>query len=921
MGTASPAAAAAAECRTRPVAAHCSSYSAASQAQCTRHAPNAHEPMLVARCRSDEYEFDDGSGEEDDELNSIMDVGSDDDGSHREREGGIDDDAHSKMLAAATGKRQRARGHGGRGDRRESEALPAVADYVTEAGAENEYAVRRGGDGGGGGGDGGGLTAADLVASLDDSVDVASLKKRVGGEGRSRARQSSAAASQPLSVPLSSQATARVERGVAYEATVRAVSSWEPTVKRNREATQLRFNDERGGGRKRLTTGAMTDAFQATSSLETEIEAILEETGLGDTASVAAKEEGALASKMLTKEEVMERQNELKRRRNLMFHQEMKLKRVKKIKSRKFRKLAKRQKEKDADEVAAELREAGGEAAEEARLKEERAHARERMTLRHKNNSKWVKRQLALGRNTAASEASRSAIAEQLRLGEKLRRKATGEKSARQMEDEELDDEEATERWLEKTRAEMAASAEGSTNLWADADAGAAAVAEGEKGLLGMSFMKKAAVRKQKEVQAILDELEAEGEGQEDEEDQEGSDEDEEAGQEVKEGGAGGSSGQARQKAKKSSAAAPVGEKVGGAASRRRIGGGGGGGGGGGEKHWADAVKGMRTSAATVTQMSDSVAVAAGDWQQDDAQGRSLRSRTRAATATAAASPSPASAAPLPHTAGAARKEGSGSSGGDSDVNPWIGQHANAATVAAGTVGSKPRQKRKLAQVGGHEAATASAAAPTTLGVGDATSASSGASKQSEPSQSKRGGDGKRAKRGLTQEELVARAFVTGGQEEDFEEAKEALVSELERREVEKDLPKVMKGWGEWTGQGVKKRKRPTAFELALEAKKAARRANRKPRQDDGLRHVLINEKKNWKTMKYEANSVPHGFSGSQSIYEASIRHPLGRDWSTAAAYKARTQPAVLTRAGLVIAPIKKTKGSKKQTKRRPLTR
>ena len=46
-----------------------------------------------------------------------------------------------------------------------------------------------------------------------------------------------------------------------------------------------------------------------------------------------------------------------------------------------------------------------------------------------------------------------------------------------------------------------------------------------------------------------------------------------------------------------------------------------------------------------------------------------------------------------------------------------------------------------------------------------------------------------------------------------------------------------MAGWGDWVGgAGVKPRKKQSAFEKEQrEAKRAKRRANRKPRQDDGL--------------------------------------------------------------------------------------
>ena len=51
----------------------------------------------------------------------------------------------------------------------------------------------------------------------------------------------------------------------------------------------------------------------------------------------------------------------------------------------------------------------------------------------------------------------------------------------------------------------------------------------------------------------------------------------------------------------------------------------------------------------------------------------------------------------------------------------------------------------------------------------------------------------------------------------------------------EKDLPKVLAGWGDWVGgAGVQPRKKQSAFEKEQrEAKRAKRRANRKPRQDE----------------------------------------------------------------------------------------
>ena len=71
----------------------------------------------------------------------------------------------------------------------------------------------------------------------------------------------------------------------------------------------------------------------------------------------------------------------------LLFFQD---KRQSKIKSRKYRKILKKQKEKSKMTVD-ELRAVNPEEAEELAEKHTRDRALERITLRHRNTSKWVK--------------------------------------------------------------------------------------------------------------------------------------------------------------------------------------------------------------------------------------------------------------------------------------------------------------------------------------------------------------------------------------------------------------------------------------------------------------------------------------------------------------------------------------------------
>lgn len=59
-------------------------------------------------------------------------------------------------------------------------------------------------------------------------------------------------------------------------------------------------------------------------------------------------------------------------------------------------------------------------AAEDAEL----ARAKERLTLKHRNSSKWARRALKRGMDVM-DEGTKAAVAEQLRLGEELRRKVS----------------------------------------------------------------------------------------------------------------------------------------------------------------------------------------------------------------------------------------------------------------------------------------------------------------------------------------------------------------------------------------------------------------------------------------------------------------------------------------------------------------
>ncbi|KAK9479365.1 small-subunit processome [Lipomyces japonicus] len=245
----------------------------------------------------------------------------------------------------------------------------------------------------------------------------------------------------------------RIDRAAAYEITKDEVSKWEDTVKRNREAEGLQFplqKVENGG------SGGVRGDLDDEDELEIEMKA-------GE----------VLEGRKLTLDEVASRRNELRHARELMFREERRARRIKKIKSKSYHKVHKREKERDA-ERAKQLNEEDSENREddyEAQVK----RAQERMSQRHRNNTKWAKDMKKMNLNKDST--SREELEEMLRRGEELKKKIDGQDS--DSSDEEVLNEQNDEK-LEVTS---------------------------KKGILAMKFMQDAEARLRKENDEAIAEL------------------------------------------------------------------------------------------------------------------------------------------------------------------------------------------------------------------------------------------------------------------------------------------------------------------------------------------------------------------------------------------------------------------------------
>ncbi len=222
------------------------------------------------------------------------------------------------------------------------------------------------------------------------------------------------AQSNKASVPLLGASKAAVIRQEQYEVTKAEVTRWQPEVKKNREAASLSF-PLRSQPAPHVSTKTLTADLNPTTSLEADIASLLK--GAGEENVLAFE---ALAMNNMSPEDVRARQAELAKMRSLLFFHEIKCRRIARIKSKKFAKVHKKRKgaKTNADEDDIEFDEGGD---SEAADKRERARIKERMTLKHRNTSKWVTRQLHRG--GGKEKGTRQAIEQQLRLAEDLKRK------------------------------------------------------------------------------------------------------------------------------------------------------------------------------------------------------------------------------------------------------------------------------------------------------------------------------------------------------------------------------------------------------------------------------------------------------------------------------------------------------------------
>lgn len=384
-----------------------------------------------------------------------------------------DEDALQSVVRAATGR-----------DVQSRQARAEAVEVTQGVGPEDAFAapVKRARSAG--------QTLNDMMAVLNDGEgqNLGALKKRVARIERG-----------PLAAPLSDVATGRIERAAAYKQAVQQMTDrWAPTVKANRRAQKLKFPLGAPNRSERSSTVQAVETFEPKSEgLEAEIDALLKEGGVASEKDAANAENQAMGN--VSREEVVARRRELARMRSLMFEYERKMRRMSRIKSKKFRRIMKNERMK----LDAELK--GDEHDDVAeRLDAERKRAEERVSLRHKNTSKWVKRQLSRG-ETKRNPDAKAAIEDQLRMHEQLKRRQQQVVDLSGSEDgdsdapgSDMEDMNVELRDMKKSLVESAQKPQ----------------PKFKSGLMNMKFMQVAAERERKEALEMLNEMQSDEEGE-----------------------------------------------------------------------------------------------------------------------------------------------------------------------------------------------------------------------------------------------------------------------------------------------------------------------------------------------------------------------------------------------------------------------
>ena len=279
-------------------------------------------------------------------------------------------------------------------------------------------------------------------------------------------------------VPLPQRIQQRHDRKAAYEISKQEVSKWNDIVQQNRRADHLIFPLNKPTEHNHASAFTRTQDVPQTE-LQEKVDQVLQESNLANPEKDSKFEE--LSTAKMTPEEMRKRTTEMRLMRELMFREERKARRLKKIKSKTYRKIKKKELMKNRELAAV--------SSDEDNEDHDIARAKERMTLKHKTNSKWAKDMIKHGMTNDAE--TREEMEEMLRQGERLKAK---------MLDRNSDDE-------EDGRVQTLSDVENEEKENIDSEALKSKL--GKTGVMNMAFMKNGEAREREANKETLRQLRA----------------------------------------------------------------------------------------------------------------------------------------------------------------------------------------------------------------------------------------------------------------------------------------------------------------------------------------------------------------------------------------------------------------------------
>uniref|UniRef100_A0A7S1YUJ8 Uncharacterized protein n=1 Tax=Ditylum brightwellii TaxID=49249 RepID=A0A7S1YUJ8_9STRA len=792
---------------------------------------------------------------------------------------------------------------------------------------------------------GGPLTLDGLMGEISDTKGFQSVQKAMRSMVAPDADYESSGKKklETTKAPTSRVISERAKRKVHYQESTKDVGRWDESIKQNRFAETLDFRNKNRIDK--ASKEELVGKFVPTTDFEKEIAMALEKAG-GDEETMAEKEREALlgidgddlGENKITMEEYKRRVGELAKTRALLFYEEQKRHHMNKIKSKKYRKIRKRQRERRKDEELAHAIEEDPDLARELEEKEEMERMKERMSLAHKNTSKWAKR--VLRRGSKMDTETRRALSAQLKRGDDLRRKMD---SIQNGEDASDDSEEEDELKLIEHARDVLKQTEEDGAAADDGD-------KKKKGLFQLSFMQKGIAaqreRAKEEARQLLRELEANVPKDSDCED----DMEEEVAPKKKQHK--GYSAQKKELTEEETAKVIAKGSL--VASSLDFGN-------------ADtlAVSGnidvdlgdddddqdeeMEKEEGEASDNEKEETIAATDTPSKQKKRRQKRKKGNMEEGDANADASgdhtttiTLSNSKKANTAEKENEEGTGWNDDNKDnneeedggkvENPWIqsDNNNNGPSSKKKRRGKKGVSKAGIVDVKGAVDSLLAHNKEESKNTATSTNKEEEKKEEEETKAATAGGGGKRKRKkkkggnnnsgniaNLSQDELVRRAFAAPSTEEVEEEFAK------EKNEIrERDDPTLQKkdedantvsGWGSWVGVGApppkKKSRKNLPAHLQPPEKKKEEKGRR--RQDDNKKNVIINERRIKKNAKFQLHHIPHPYT-SREQYEIAMAGGVGPEWNVSHAVKELTRPEIYTRAGKIIQPLSKNAKAKR---------